>query len=147
MGIALGKVAGPPVCILRQAHALDALAGEHPGRLKIVPLDVANVASHAGLLGELPILLGETGRNQGRAMLQEFRAVLGEAERSDANQKQADHEREAHAPAWMAGRGPGRPEAQPPYPRWIRPEVQSAPPANAPQPFNVAEFYTNLPGA
>lgn len=94
-----------------------------------------------------PLLLGETGRNQGRAMLQEFRAVLGEAERSDANQKQADHEREAHAPAWMAGRGPGRPEAQPPYPRWIRPEVQSAPPANAPQPFNFAEFYNNLPGA
>lgn len=42
-----------------QAHALDALAGEYPGRLQIVPLDVAEAASHAALLGELPILLGD----------------------------------------------------------------------------------------
>ncbi len=42
-----------------QAHALDTLAGEHPGRLKIVPLNVAEAASHAALLGELPILLGD----------------------------------------------------------------------------------------
>lgn len=45
-----------------QAHALGALAGEHPGRLQLVPLDVAEAASHAALLGELPLLLGEDGR-------------------------------------------------------------------------------------
>ena len=45
-----------------QAHALGALAGEHPGRLQLVPLDVAEAASHAALLGELPLLLGEGGR-------------------------------------------------------------------------------------
>ena len=42
-----------------QAHALGALAGEHPGRLQLVPLDVAEAASHHALLGELPLLLGE----------------------------------------------------------------------------------------
>ena len=45
-----------------RAHALDELAGEHPGRLQLVPLDVADVASHRALLGELPLLLGEGGR-------------------------------------------------------------------------------------
>lgn len=45
-----------------QAHALDALAGDHPGRLQIVPLDVAEAASHRALLGELPLLLGDGGR-------------------------------------------------------------------------------------
>ena len=45
-----------------RAHALDELAGEHPGRLQRVPLDVADVASHRALLGELPLLLGEGGR-------------------------------------------------------------------------------------
>ena len=45
-----------------QAHALGTLAGEHPGRLQLVPLDVAEAASHAALLGELPLLLGEGGR-------------------------------------------------------------------------------------
>ena len=45
-----------------RAHALDELAGEHPGRLQLVPLDVADVASHRALLGELPLLLGESGR-------------------------------------------------------------------------------------
>ena len=48
-----------------QAHALGALAGEHPGRLQLVPLDVAEAASHAALLGELPLLLGEDGRLAG----------------------------------------------------------------------------------
>ena len=42
-----------------QAHALDTLAGEHPGRLQLVPLDVADAASHKALIGELPLLLGE----------------------------------------------------------------------------------------
>ena len=42
-----------------QAHALDTLAGEHPGRLQIVPLDVAEAVSHKALIGELPLLLGD----------------------------------------------------------------------------------------
>ena len=42
-----------------QAHDLDRLAGEHPGRLQLVPLDVAEATSHKALLGELPLLLGE----------------------------------------------------------------------------------------
>ena len=41
------------------ANALDALAGEHPGRLQVVPLDVAEAASHKALIGELPLLLGD----------------------------------------------------------------------------------------
>ena len=45
-----------------QAHALDLLAGEYPGRLQVAPLDVADAASHKALVGELPILLGEAGR-------------------------------------------------------------------------------------
>ena len=45
-----------------QAHALGALAGDHPGRLQRVPLDVADPAAHRALLDELPLLLGEAGR-------------------------------------------------------------------------------------
>lgn len=95
-----------------------------------------------------PLIQGETGRNEARRMLQEFRMVLGEAERSDANQKQSKREREGHTPAWMKGRGLGQPDAQPPYPRWITPEVPAPPaPGPAPQPFDFANFYNNLPGA
>lgn len=95
-----------------------------------------------------PMIQGETGRNEARRMLQEFRLVLGEAERSDANQKQAKREREGHTPSWMRGRGPGQPEAQPPFPRWITPEVPAPPaPGPASEPFDFATFYNNLPGA
>ena len=41
------------------ATALNALAGEYPGRLHVLPLDVADAKSRAGLAGELPLVLGE----------------------------------------------------------------------------------------
>ena len=41
-----------------KASALNALAGEHPGRLHVLPLDVADPKSHAALAGELPLVLG-----------------------------------------------------------------------------------------
>ena len=41
------------------ATALNTLAGEHPGRLHVLPLDVADTKSRAGLVGELPLVLGE----------------------------------------------------------------------------------------
>lgn len=41
-----------------KATALNALAGEHPGRLHVLPLDVAEPKSHAELARELPLVLG-----------------------------------------------------------------------------------------
>ncbi len=45
-----------------KATALNALAGEYPGRLHVLPLDVASPKSRAELLRELPLVLGEDGR-------------------------------------------------------------------------------------
>lgn len=42
-----------------RASALNALAGEHPGRLRVLPLDVAEPKSHAELVAEWPLLAGE----------------------------------------------------------------------------------------
>ncbi len=42
-----------------KAAALNALAGEYPGRLHVLPLDVADAKSRATLAGELPLVLGE----------------------------------------------------------------------------------------
>ena len=42
-----------------KATALNTLAGEHPGRLHVLPLDVAAPRSHAELARELPLVLGE----------------------------------------------------------------------------------------
>jgi NAD(P)-dependent dehydrogenase (short-subunit alcohol dehydrogenase family) len=42
-----------------KATALNALAGEFPGRLHTLPLEVADAKSRAGLVHELPLLLGE----------------------------------------------------------------------------------------
>lgn len=39
-----------------RATALNALAGEHPGRLRVLPLDVADARSRAELVRELPLL-------------------------------------------------------------------------------------------
>ncbi|MEO8365487.1 MAG: SDR family oxidoreductase [Pseudoxanthomonas sp.] len=39
-----------------EANALNALAGEYPGRLQVVPLDVAEPDSHAVLVNELALL-------------------------------------------------------------------------------------------
>lgn len=43
-----------------KASALNSLAGEYPGRLHVLPLDVAEPKSHASLAAELPLVLGET---------------------------------------------------------------------------------------
>ena len=51
-----------------------------------------------------PLLLGESGRNQGRAMLQEFRMLLGEAGASDANQGQDNRLRDQHTPDFIGAR-------------------------------------------
>ncbi len=45
-----------------RATALNTLAGEHPGRLHVLPLDVAAPKSQAELARELPLVLGEDGR-------------------------------------------------------------------------------------
>ncbi|MES2858320.1 MAG: SDR family oxidoreductase [Pseudomonadota bacterium] len=45
-----------------KATALNHLAGEYPGRLHVLPLDVANGKSRAEVLRELPLVLGEGGR-------------------------------------------------------------------------------------
>lgn len=45
-----------------KATALNALSGEYPGRLHVLPLDVAAEKSRAELARELPLVLGEDGR-------------------------------------------------------------------------------------
>src|SRR3546814_3055720 len=45
-----------------RATALNALAGDHPGRLHVLPLDVADPKSHAALAAELPLALGDGER-------------------------------------------------------------------------------------
>jgi NAD(P)-dependent dehydrogenase (short-subunit alcohol dehydrogenase family) len=40
-----------------RAHDLNHLVGEHPGRLHVLPLDVAEPKSHAELVRELPLVL------------------------------------------------------------------------------------------
>ncbi len=45
-----------------KAIALNSLTGEFPGRLHVLPLDVANEKSRAELVRELPLVLGKNGR-------------------------------------------------------------------------------------
>ena len=45
-----------------RASALNTLAGEHPGRLHVLPLDVADARSRAAFAAELPLVLDEGGR-------------------------------------------------------------------------------------
>jgi len=45
-----------------KATALNTLAGQHPGRLHVLPLDVAAPKSQAELARELPLVLGDDGR-------------------------------------------------------------------------------------
>ncbi len=47
-----------------KAAALNALAGEYPARLHVLPLDVAEAKSRASLLHELPLVLGEDDESQ-----------------------------------------------------------------------------------
>lgn len=53
-----------------KAAALNSLAGEHPGRLHVLPLDAAEPKSHAELARELPLVLGDAdGQTPGRIEL------------------------------------------------------------------------------
>ena len=52
-----------------KATALNTLAGEHPGRLHVLPLDVANEKSRAELARELPLVLGDDEQQPGRVRL------------------------------------------------------------------------------
>ncbi|GHC02630.1 SDR family oxidoreductase [Thermomonas carbonis] len=45
-----------------KASALNTLAGDYPGRLHVLPLDVADAKSRASLLHDLPLVLGDDGR-------------------------------------------------------------------------------------
>jgi len=45
-----------------KAGALNALAGDHPGRLHVLPLDVADARSRQAFVAELPLVLGDDGR-------------------------------------------------------------------------------------
>ena len=45
-----------------RAAELNTLAGEHPGHLHVLPLDVADARSRAAFAGELPLVLEEGGR-------------------------------------------------------------------------------------
>ena len=45
-----------------RAHALNQLVGEYPGRLHVLPLDVADPKSQAELIRELPLVLGDDAR-------------------------------------------------------------------------------------
>src|SRR3954468_11913134 len=45
-----------------KATALSLLAGESPGRLHVLPLDVAQEKSRVELIRELPLVLGNDGR-------------------------------------------------------------------------------------
>ncbi len=45
-----------------RATALNALAGAHPGRLKVLPLDVADARARDELVRELPLAIGDAGR-------------------------------------------------------------------------------------
>ena len=45
-----------------KASALNALAGDNPARLHVLPLDVADAKSRASLVHDLPLVLGDDGR-------------------------------------------------------------------------------------
>ena len=47
-----------------KATALNTLAGEHPGRLHVLPLDVVSEKSRAELARELPLVLGDDDEQQ-----------------------------------------------------------------------------------
>jgi NAD(P)-dependent dehydrogenase (short-subunit alcohol dehydrogenase family) len=52
-----------------KATALNTLAGEHPGRLHVLPLDVAVPKSHAEFARELPLVLGDEEEESGGGRL------------------------------------------------------------------------------
>lgn len=45
-----------------KATELNTLAGDYPGRLHVLPLDITEPKSHARLASELPLVLGDAGK-------------------------------------------------------------------------------------
>ena len=64
-----------------KANALNALAGEHPGRLHLLPLDVASEKSRAELVRELPLVCGDHADAQRIDLLINNAGVLHSGER------------------------------------------------------------------
>ena len=66
-----------------KATALNTLAGEHPGRLHVLPLDVAEPKTHAELARELPLVLGghDDDQPEGLDLLVNNAGVLHSGER------------------------------------------------------------------
>jgi NAD(P)-dependent dehydrogenase (short-subunit alcohol dehydrogenase family) len=64
-----------------KAAALNALAGEYPGRLHVLPLDVSDPKSIAGLVRELPLLDAGEGEGARLELLVNCAGVLHSGER------------------------------------------------------------------
>ncbi len=64
-----------------KAAALNALAGEYPGRLHVLPLDVSDPKSIAGLVRELPLLDDGEGEGARLDLLVNCAGVLHSGER------------------------------------------------------------------
>src|SRR5687768_7785261 len=64
-----------------KATALNALAGEYPGRLHVLPLDVSDQKSIAGLVRELPLLDDGDGDGARLDLLVNCAGVLHSGER------------------------------------------------------------------
>ena len=66
-----------------KASALNTLAGEYPGRLHVLPLDVAEPKTHAELARELPLVLGghDDDQPEGLDLLLNNAGVLHSGER------------------------------------------------------------------
>ena len=64
-----------------KATALNALAGEYPGRLHVLPLDVSDPKSIAGLVRELPLLDAGEGEGARLELLVNCAGVLHSGER------------------------------------------------------------------
>jgi NAD(P)-dependent dehydrogenase (short-subunit alcohol dehydrogenase family) len=64
-----------------RASALNALAGEHPGRLRVLPLDVAEPRTHVELVAEWPLLAEECDEPPRIGLLVNNAGVLHPGER------------------------------------------------------------------
>ena len=67
-----------------KANALNTLAGEHPGRLHVLPLDVAHARSRAELIRELPLVCGDDAATSRIDLLINNAGVLHAGERFGA---------------------------------------------------------------
>jgi NAD(P)-dependent dehydrogenase (short-subunit alcohol dehydrogenase family) len=67
-----------------KANALNTLAGEYPGRLHVLPLDVADAKSRAELIRELPLVCGDDPATSRIDLLINNAGVLHSGERFGA---------------------------------------------------------------